>query len=163
MLAVIQQTENGVTARFERRFKHPVAKVWSMLTENDRLAQWFPELRVDDLREGGVIKFDMQDGTFETMNILELKPHSVLAYTWGADRVRFELYPEADGCRLVLIEAIGTVTEHTPKDLAGWHVCLDVIGALLDNDTKTSEWRHDEWKELYPQYIRLVGDFQTAN
>jgi hypothetical protein len=39
------------------------------LTENDKLAKWFSELRVDDLREGGIIKFDMQDGTYEELGI----------------------------------------------------------------------------------------------
>lgn len=73
MLAVIQQIENGYIARFERHLKHSVEKVWSSLTENDKLAKWFSELRVDDLREGGIIKFDMQDGTFEELEIIELK------------------------------------------------------------------------------------------
>ena len=54
---------------------------------------------------------------------------------WGEDRVRFE-YPEAEGCRLVLIETITKITDHTPKDIAGWDVCLDAIEALLDGRTQ---------------------------
>lgn len=46
---------------------------------------------------GGIIKFDMQDGTCEELEIIELKLHSILEYTWGEDRVRFELYLESDG------------------------------------------------------------------
>lgn len=158
MLAVIQQTEDGYTVRFERRLKHPVEKVWAMLTENEKLAKWFSELRVEELREGGKIKFDMQDGTFEEMDILELRPLSVLEYTWGEDRVRFELYPEEPGgCRLVLIEKIGKLTDHTPKDLAGWHVCLDAIEALLDGATVPP---HEErWTELHVRYAQAVAEF----
>lgn len=159
MLAVIRKVEDGYIARFERHLKHSVEKVWSSLTENEKLAQWFSELRVDELREGGVIKFDMQDGTFETMTILELKLHAVLEYTWGADVVRFELYPEPGGCRLVLIEKIKTMTSHTPKDLAGWHVCLDVIAALLDG--RTIESRKAEWEKWYPQYTEAVDRVQA--
>ncbi|WP_424452627.1 SRPBCC domain-containing protein [Paenibacillus pinisoli] len=114
MLAVLRQVQGGYRARFERRLNHPVEKVWAMLTDNEQLKKWFPELHVDDLREGGVIKFDMQDGTFEEMAILELKDQSVLQYTWGEDQVRFELYPEAGGCSLVLIEDIQALTDHTP-------------------------------------------------
>lgn len=63
MLAAIHpHPDGGYTARFERRLKHPVEKVWASLTENDKLKKWFPELRIDDLREGGVVKFDMQNG-----------------------------------------------------------------------------------------------------
>lgn len=154
MLAVIQQLKNGYIARFERHLKYSVEKVWSLLTENDKLAKWFSELRVDDLREGGIIKFDMQDGTFEELEITELKRCSVLEYTWGEDLVRFELYPEPEGCRLVLIEKIKKITDHTPKDIAGWDVCLDVIEALLDG--RTIESRMDIWKIKYEKYVQVI-------
>jgi uncharacterized protein YndB with AHSA1/START domain len=156
MLAVIQKIENGSIARFERHLKHSVEKVWSYLTENEKLAKWFSELRVDDLREGGSIKFDMQDGTFEEIKIIELKMYSVLEYTWGEDRVRFELYPEPEGCLLVLKETITAITNHTPRDLAGWHVCLDVIDALLDD--RTIESRDEAWKAWHEKYIRAIGN-----
>lgn len=160
MLAVITQVENGHTVRFERHLKHAVEKVWAMLTDNEKLAKWFSELRVDDLREGGVIKFDMQDGTFEEMKILELKLHSVLAYTWGEDEVRFELYPEPEGCRLVLIEKINKITAHTPRDIAGWDVCLDVIEALLDG--RMIESRKDSWKVKYDDYVQAFENLPQA-
>ncbi len=155
MLAEINKVENGYIARFERQLKHSVEKVWSMLTENERLAQWFSELRIDDLRQGGVIKFDMQDGTYEEMEILELKMYSVLEYMWGEDVVRFELYPESEGCLLVLIEKIKLMTNHTSKDLAGWHVCLDVIRALLDG--KTIESRKEEWDKWHEKYVQAIA------
>lgn len=154
MLAQIEKVKNGYMARYERHLKHSVEEVWSYLTDNDKLPQWFSELRVDELREGGVIKFDMGDGTFEELKILELKMHSVLEYTWGEDIVRFELSQEQDGCSLVLIEKIHTITDHTPRDLAGWHVCLDVIAVLLDRKTID---RKDEWKKWYEKYIQAVN------
>jgi uncharacterized protein YndB with AHSA1/START domain len=154
MLAVIRKTESGYVARFERHLKHSVEQVWSMLTDNEKLTKWFSELRVDDLREGGVIKFDMQDGTFEELTIVELRMHSVLEYTWGEDRVRFELYPEPEGCLLVLVEKITSITNHTSKDLAGWHVCLDVIDALLDG--RTIESREEYWKQWHVKYVQAV-------
>ncbi|WP_134703011.1 SRPBCC family protein [Ammoniphilus sp. YIM 78166] len=157
MLAVVQQVQNGYVARFERNLKHTVEKIWSSLTENDKLEKWFSELQIDDLREGGIIKFDMQDGTFEELEIIELKPNSVLEYTWGEDRVRFELYPESDGSRLVLIEKINKITNHTSKDLAGWHVCLDVINVLLDG--RAIQSRENEWKIWHEKYEQLLENF----
>jgi len=160
MLAVLQQTKEGHVARFERHLKHSVEKVWAYLTENDKLKKWFSELHVDDLREGGIIKFDMQDGTFEEMKIIELQLYSVLEYTWAEDRVRFELYPEADGCRLVLIEKLNKITDHTPKDLAGWHVCLDVIKALLEGQTLDSRKR--EWEKWYKEYTQSIHEMNKS-
>lgn len=159
MIAIINQIENGYTATFERHLSHSVEKVWVMLTENEKLKEWFSELHIADLREGGVIKFDMQDGTFEEMEILELKKNSILEFTWDKDIVRFELYPESKGCRLIFIEKISNITDHTPKDLAGWHVCLDAIQALLDNNTIES--RKADWEKWYPKYVQaLNGDIK---
>nr|WP_309119012.1 SRPBCC family protein [Paenibacillus sp.] len=155
MLAKITKTETGHLAEFKRTLRHAPERVWAMLTVNDKLSTWFSELRVEDLREGGTISFDLGDGTFEEMKIIELKPYSVLEYTWGNDRVRFELSPAADGgTMLTLKEFIGEVNAHTPKDLAGWDVCLDVIEALLDErgfgDRKTA------WEPKYEAYKRAL-------
>ncbi len=158
MIAILKQVEDGYTATFERHLLHPVRNVWAMLTENEKLQEWFSELRIDELREGGVIKFDMQDGTFEEMEILELKLKSVLEFTWDKDVVRFELYPEPEGCKLVFIEKINTITDHTPRDLAGWHVCLDVIQALLDGNTIES--RKAEWEKSYPKYVQAINSLK---
>ncbi len=160
MLAVVQQDEFGTTVRFERRLKHSVEKVWSYLTDNDKLTQWFSELKVEDLRQGGRITFDMQDGTFEEFEITDYRELSVLEYTWGEDRVRFELHSEAGGCRLVLIETITSITDHTPKDIAGWDVCLDVIEALLAG--RTLESRKDAWSEKYEQYVQVFEQLPRA-
>ncbi|WP_055743654.1 SRPBCC family protein [Brevibacillus choshinensis] len=78
----------------------------------------------------------------------------------GEDRVRFELYSESDGCRLVLFEKINKMTGDTPKDLAGWHVCLDVIKALLDDRIVDS--REKEWEKWYKEYSLLVENFDYS-
>jgi uncharacterized protein YndB with AHSA1/START domain len=153
MIACIEKVENGHSAIYERHLKHTVEEVWSYLTDNEKLPKWFSELRVDELREGGVIKFDMGDGTFDELSILELKINSILEFSWWVDTVRFELSEESGGCFLKFIEKIHTITDHTPRDLAGWHVCLDVIEALLDG--RTIE-RNEEWKIWYEKYVKEI-------
>lgn len=156
MIATLHQVENGYTATFKRHMNHTIGQVWAMLTENEKLEEWFSELSVDDLRVGGNFIFDMQDGTFEEMEILELEMKSILAFTWDKDIVRFELFPETEGCLLVLTEKINMLTDHTPRDLAGWHVCLDVIQALLDGNIIQS--RKAEWESWYPKYVAAIND-----
>ncbi len=162
MIAQIEKVGSVYRVTYERHLSHRVEKVWAMLTENDQLQKWFSELRVDELRVGGLIKFDMGDGTFEEMEILDMKTNSVLEYTWGKDIIRFELKQEGEaGCRLVLIEKIKEMTDHTPKDLAGWHVCLDVIESLLNERRLDS--REEAWKKIYEEYLNLVEGAKTQS
>ncbi|MFJ7828104.1 SRPBCC family protein [Psychrobacillus sp. NPDC096623] len=153
MIATIQKENGNYIARYERQFQHSVEVVWAMLTDNTKLKQWFDELEIVDLRKGGLIKFDMQDGTFIDMEILDYEPLKTLAFEWDADIARFELSPSSDGCQLVFLETISKITDHTPRDLAGWHVCLDVIEALLEGN---SIKREVEWKEWFEKYKELL-------
>jgi uncharacterized protein YndB with AHSA1/START domain len=155
MLAAIEKATSGYTARFERHLQHSVEEVWSWLTDNDKLGQWFDELRAGELRNGGYMTFDMGDDIIERLAITDYKEGSLLGFSWWLDSVRFEISPEDDGCMLVLIETIHTLTDHTPKDLAGWHVCLDVILALADG--RDFGPRQDEWKKRYEEYIKVVN------
>lgn len=160
MIAQIQRNESGYIAQFKRELNHPAYKVWAMLTDNKRLKEWFPELEVKELGTGGMILFDMQDGTYEEMPILDYVEGKVLEYVWGEDKVRFEIHADDTGetSTLLLSEKITMLTDHTPKDLAGWHVCLDVIEALL-NGNAVSE-RKEEWDLWYPQYVEALKPFQ---
>ncbi|MEK3944167.1 SRPBCC family protein [Paenibacillus sp. FSL H3-0310] len=155
MLANIQKEDQHYVARFERQLKHSATEIWSYLTENEKLALWFSELKIEDLREGGLIKFDMQNGTFVDMEITALLHQSIFEFTWAEDLVRFELYPNSEGCLLVLNETLQTLTPHTPRDLAGWHVCLEVIQHLLEGTTLES--RKDEWNKWYEQYREAIS------
>ncbi|MFD2043886.1 SRPBCC family protein [Ornithinibacillus salinisoli] len=150
MLAQINKNGSKYSVTYERHLTHPVANVWAMFTDNSKLQQWFDELHVEDLRQGGTILFDMGDGTYEEMKITELDHQAVLEFDWDKDRVRFHFMEEDNGCELTLIETINELTEHTPKDLAGWHVCLDVIEALLDGTDYGP--REKSWKKWYEKY-----------
>ncbi|WP_042199311.1 SRPBCC family protein [Paenibacillus camerounensis] len=160
MIAKLQKVHAGTTATFERHYKHSAEQVWAYLTDNELLPKWFPELRSGELRTGGSMTFDMGDGTFEFMEISDYVPASVLEYAWGADKVRFELDEVPGGSRLLLIETIGTFTDRTPKDLAGWHVCLEVIAALLDGNVPVN--RKLAWEEQYRKYSVLVEQYHNS-
>ena len=49
------------TLRFERRFKHPVEKVWKAITDPAELAYWFPMEVEGDLVPGGKLRFPMDE------------------------------------------------------------------------------------------------------
>ena len=154
LLAKIEKVKRFYVAHFELPINASIEQVWAMLTENENLKNWFPELSVEELQKGSHILFDMGNGHFEKFKILDLKMNSALEFTWGEDIVRFELYPEADGCTLVLNEKIKRITNHTPRDLAGWHVCLDVVKALVEGTEVGS--REESWKKVVIEYVRAI-------
>lgn len=157
MLAKIEKHGVHVKAQMTRLFDHPVEEVWSWLTENGKLQQWFSELTIAELRPGGRILFATEDGSFEQeMNILAVEENALLEYTWGADSVRFELSPKKEGSQLIFTEVIQEVSDHTPKDLAGWHLCIDVLAALMEG--QPADFREKEWEKRYEEYQHLLEE-----
>lgn len=157
MLAVIEKVDGGFIARYDRPLNHSIAKVWSALTQNEKLGKWMPNLQVEDLKNGGIIKFNMNDGTGASFDIKirDYKENEVLEYDWGDGWVRFELYPKPEGCLLVLKEFIRTMNDHTSKDLAGWHVCLDVMTDLLEGQDN-AEFPKGNWEKWHKKYVISV-------
>ena len=160
MIASIKRLDNGYLAKYERPLNHGVDAVWAMLTDNTQLARWFEELQVGDLRQGGFIKFNAPGVIDENLMISELVPFSVLEFDWFGDVVRFELHPDGENYVLILKEQLNSLSEQTKMDLAGWHVCLDVIHALLNGQIID---RDEEWKIWYAQYTREIDALIALN
>lgn len=117
MLAEIEKQTDGYIVKFERQFSYTIEEVWSVLTENSKLKKWMSNLQIENLKTGGIIKFDMMDGSFLNIDILECQLNSVLEFTWDKDCVRFEIHKEENGSLLLLKEYIQELTDHTPKDI----------------------------------------------
>ena len=103
----------------------------------------------------------MNDGTatFLEIQITDYVEKEVLEFNWGNDTVRFELSPTDNGSVLLLAESIGELTAHTPKDLAGWHICLDLLSDLL-NGTIHEEYPMEEWEKQFTEYKKLVAEVE---
>lgn len=159
MYAIIEKVEKGYIAWFDRHYNQSVEEVWAALSNNDFLPKWMPNLKVKELKQGGAITFNMFDGTSFDMVITDYKEMSVLEYEWGSGHVRFELFSEEAGCHLVLKEFIPGISDHTAKDLAGWHVCMDVFTDLLNG--KEQAFPVGDWDKWYPHYAKSVEAFQS--
>jgi uncharacterized protein YndB with AHSA1/START domain len=149
-------TADGKPAvRFERTLGHPVEMVWEAVTEPEQLAHWFPTTVEVDLREGGAMSFAFPGGE-EKMSgeVLELDPPRRFAFLWGGDELRFELEPEGEGCRLRLTHLL-TRSDEAARTAAGWHVCLDRLGELVDTGGAEAPGTEptDEWRAHYDRYL----------
>ncbi|RGO20807.1 activator of Hsp90 ATPase 1 family protein [Bacillus cereus] len=158
MIAEIGKLTNGYIVKFERHFSYSIEEVWSVLTENGKLKKWMSNLQIESLKTNGVIKFDMMDGSFINIDIIECQQNSVLEFTWDKDRVRFEIHKEDNGTLLLLKEYIHELTNHTPKDIAGWHICLDLFSAVLEGEEK--EFSKDKWQQWFEIYKDKVFELR---
>lgn len=160
MYATIKKQNESTLAEFNRVIPHPISSVWRMLTVNEQLQQWFPQLEIEQLQPGGKIKFDFGNGSYEKMTILKVSEPTSFAFSWDKNTIYFELSETADGQTVLkLSEDIIEVTPHTYRDIAGWHACLDRIAAILDG-LSVKPGPAENWDELYQYYKKA---FETLS
>ena len=141
--------------RLERHLPDPPDVVWRALTEREQLGAWFPcdvILSGGRWKVGAAITFPFPPEVLDltlTGEVLEVDEPSVLAFTWGDDRLRFELSPEGDGTRLVLIDELPPDT--AARNAAGWEQCLDRLAGI--------EPEPDGWQ---PRFERYAATFEPA-
>jgi uncharacterized protein YndB with AHSA1/START domain len=137
--------------RLERHLPDPPAVVWRALTEREQLRSWFPsDVIVDGGRwdVGATITFPFPPEVIDlalTGEVLEVDEPNLLAFTWGEDTLRFELSPEEDGTRLILIDELPA--HAAARNAAGWETCLDRLAGL------------DAWQ---PHFERYAAAFEPA-
>ena len=157
MYGTYETIEGKPAVRFERRYPHPVDRVWRAVTDPQQLAHWFPSEVEVDLREGGAMGFTFPGGEMEPMQgrVTELDPPHRLSFLWGDEHLRIELEPDGDGCRLRFTHVLST-REQAARDAAGWHVCLDRLEQLLGGDAGEAPGSEatDEWSAHYEEYQR---------
>lgn len=152
MTAEITKNPKGYSATFVRHFNHPPEKVWAMLTDNPKIHRWFSGLQMEQEGESGHLTLKLSHGNKKELSITDYEKGKTLAFEWGDYHVHFELTPDEQGTQLRMFETLPYITDHTTIDVAGWHVALDVMEAILDG---RGIERTAEWERWYPEYKRL--------
>ena len=118
-------TSSGRPAvRVERRFPHPVEKVWRAVSLPEHLSTWFPSPVEIDLRTGGAMRFVAFAGdAAEHGQVIAVDPPHRLEFSWGADRMIFELRAVDDGTALTLLHVFDD-RAGAASFATGWHGCL---------------------------------------
>jgi uncharacterized protein YndB with AHSA1/START domain len=125
---------NRPAVRLERVLSDPPPVVWRALTEREQLRDWFPcDVIVAGGRwePGAAISFPFPPEVIDitiTGEVLAADEPRLLSYTWGEETLRFELYPEGEGTRLVLIDQLPPTA--AARNAAGWDDCLDRLAGL---------------------------------
>jgi uncharacterized protein YndB with AHSA1/START domain len=152
-------TPQGAPALFfSRRYPHPRSVVWSALTTDGTLDQWFPARARVDAREGGTLtlSFPGEDEEPEVMAITEFDPPRLLAYHWSGEDLRWTLDEDGQGCVLRLSNTIAD-PEWTANIAAGWDTCLIDLAAVLDGGAALSAPGPDEELVAYYQVMLSTG------
>jgi uncharacterized protein YndB with AHSA1/START domain len=170
------RADDSYLLRFERRLAHPPEKVWRALTEPDQLRGWFPTDIDGERRLGARIRFVFREDAPTAAELPELLEHDpvdlegeftefdppkVLAYTWGDEKLRWELDPIEEGCRLVFTHTFdersgiphpGGPRKKAARTASGWEICLANLATILDGSTNGDSAEPD-WEELYQAYV----------
>jgi uncharacterized protein YndB with AHSA1/START domain len=155
--ATYETIDGRPALRFERTLGHPVEMVWRAVTEPGELAHWFPSEVEADLRPGGAMTFTFREHELPPMSgeVVALEPPRLFAFTWGGSELRFELEPDADGCRLVFTHFLED-REAAARDAAGWEVCLARLEQHLAGDDAAGPDTGvtPEWSAFYEKYVQ---------
>lgn len=148
------------TVHFERWIDAAIDEVWSAATTDVGLATWLAPAKVD-LRDGGSIDLDFDEGGLAGGAILELVPGSVIEFEWGfpgePDSVlRIELASSKDGTRVTLNHRLLPGNQVVGYG-AGWHAHLDQLGEVTSGQP-ASDW-NTRFAELLPLYQK--GDVEA--
>jgi uncharacterized protein YndB with AHSA1/START domain len=143
--------------RYRRRYSHSPGRVWRALTEPEELAAWFPSTIDGERATEAELTFRFEHVQVDPMygEMVRFDPRSLLEFTWGPDRLRFELEPDGDGTQLTLtvtLEELGKAT----RDGAGWHQSLQGLERVLAGD-RTRDYDPDQWRSLRDAYAEQFG------
>ncbi|XJS10025.1 SRPBCC domain-containing protein [Aerococcaceae bacterium WGS1372] len=137
-----------------------IEKVWEILTDNNLLKQWFPELRFTDLKSGGTLHFEAEemDLSFDMM-VYDVEPPVLLSFEWGkGDIVTFELQAiDESTTQINYSQWIHHIDlDHHAKDVTGWLICMQKIAAMVDD--KEMPETIELFNEYYDSVKELVQD-----
>ena len=179
----LAQFVDRYTMRYERRYPHPVERVWEALTTAEHLDAWMMPANAVDARPEGRFTFGfggaVESGLHGTIAAFE--PPAVVDYAFdNGSSMRFELQAFEGGTRLAFIHSfpIGQRGEPMPGDpggdlpgggdtpwrpgfVAGFHQCLVDLGTYLAGegptlDEKVSGLDRHQAGEHDPEWLRLI-------
>lgn len=151
--------DGGAILVFDRRIDRPPETVFAALTVPERIADWMGMAEIEP-RLGGryFVRFhpseDDPDASVRGV-VTAYDPPCLFEHTWieGAQpecRIRWELTPEREGCRLRLTHTFPPGVKDILGFLGGWYDFLDMIPKAVAGERTYSD--KIRWKALDAEY-----------
>jgi len=162
--ARVEKSGDKWTLVLVRELHHAPEKVWRALTDPDALRHWAPYDSDKDLGRAGtqvtLTTVGAPSPHVVQTTVKRADAPNVLEFEWGGGDLRWELRPHGSGTRLTLWAKIDR--RYVAMGAAGWHICLDVLGHLLDGDpigrmAGVDVLKFDGWQRLNAEYGKQFG------
>ena len=144
--------------RFERLLPGPIDRVWSHLTQCDKLVAWYGQNGVIEPREGGRVEF--MDGHVRGV-VTQWRPPARLAHTWNVfaagqaksdypeSHLNFDLAAAGAAVKVTLVH-LPVLERFEAQNAMGWHTYLDMLRAkLLGDEVQARAFYMEKNAKLY--------------
>lgn len=146
----LEKLENGGwVASFTINNGFSVERVWEVITNEEHVKNWHPELRMDDLREGGHVIFEFENGETHKLPIKEFEEGKILGFDWYGSYIRFEV---KENEQLLMTLDINEVNEQSIRDLTGWTMISEAIDVTARGEDFTFD--KEKAKKIREEYER---------
>jgi uncharacterized protein YndB with AHSA1/START domain len=154
--------------RFERRYRHPMERVWRAISDPVEMSKWFPSNVEGERAVGAELVFadDAQraaaraageptrdDGPAIHGRVVTYDPPKVFSFTWGGELLRFELVPHGTETVLVFTQLLSHQSV-AARNGSGWHMCLGLLDHFLGVDDAGEP---PSWTDVYDDYLERIG------
>lgn len=141
--------------RFERRYRHPVDRIWAAIIDPAESRFWFPSTLIVEERVGGAVMFSADSNQPDATGVvLAFDPPHRLEFTWGGDEVHFQLRSDGDECVLTLTNVL-EATDTAARNASGWTVCLIELDKVISGVPADGPHGDDAepFEPIYREYI----------
>lgn len=107
-------------------------EVFHYLATTEGISTWFPQLSINNDGNEQAVLFDMGDGMFEKMKLLDYKTDEHISYEWAAGKIEFKLVDSSTGTQLILEEELPVNFTAIPEDFTGWYVQMLNIQSVAE-------------------------------
>lgn len=144
-----------------KNLRHSPEQVWEALTDPVHLSQWAPFDASKSLDSVGPVTLSVAGmDQVSATEVTRADAPNILEYKWAGQDLRWKLEATNDGTRLTLWHNIDR--KFIAMGAAGWHICIDILGFLLDGDpvgrlVAEDALRFNGWQRLNKEYSQLFG------
>lgn len=165
------------TLVLERNLPGPIERLWQYLTEPELRGKWLAAGPLE-LQTGGGVELRFNNNALTTADdpppakyashaehtirgtVTACEPPYLLSYTWPmgageASEVRFELSEQGEQVRLKLTHTRLATNGQKLSVASGWHVHLDILLAVLQNQTPPPLWA--SFTKFEAEYAQRFG------
>jgi uncharacterized protein YndB with AHSA1/START domain len=148
---------------FERRFNHPIDRVWAAISEPGEIEAWLARAEVEP-REGGRVALEWlntdeegnrYEGAAASGTVTRFDPPRLLEYdTDGHGRLTWELRADGERTDMTFTVVVALPDEQLADNQSGWHVHLDFLEDWLDDRVRVDwpNWPRERWQIHHDRY-----------